>query len=81
MESTSVEQTQDGFDLAGANSNEIIEPVVTRGPIDLNIRAAELSQLIHAQLDSDAQIVGDGIGDAHRAIGPLQAAELDCMVK
>jgi len=69
-----VEQAVDGLHLAGSKSKMIVHPVVPRCPIDMNIGAAELSQLVHVQLDSDPQLVGEGIGETHRAIGPLQTA-------
>jgi hypothetical protein len=62
------------LDLAGPKSKMIVDSVVSRGPIDLNIGAAELSQLVHMQLDSDAKVIVERIADAHGAVGPLQAA-------
>jgi hypothetical protein len=54
-----VEQPKDRLYLASSNSKIIVESVVCRCPIDLNIRAAELPQLVHMQLDSDSQFIGE----------------------
>jgi hypothetical protein len=69
-----VEQTQGSLDLARSKSKIVVDSVVSRYPIDLNIRATEFSQLVHVQLDSDPQVIREGIREAHRAVGPLQAA-------
>ena len=60
--------------LTGAKAEVIVDPVISRCPVDLEVGSAELSQLVHVQLDSDTQVVGERIGEADSAVGPLRAA-------
>ncbi len=69
-----IEQAKGSLDFAGAKSEMIVDSVVARGPVDLDVGAAEFSQLVHVELNSDAEIIGERIGDADGPVGPLQAA-------
>src|SRR2546427_12133484 len=52
----------------------VVDPVVARGPIHLNIRPAQVSKLVHVQLNSHSQVIAQGVNQADSAIGQLQTS-------